>query len=145
MSPSSAFPLFPENTVHARKLTSLAACLGIALTAAPVSAITYDCTLNTGLDFGKIRPRIVLKLNDTQSSDAYIYLAQGAPIPVDYTRKSDLQHQFDWTYRDFKTGNVSYTISYTAQVDPRSLNVTLTGKLHGWSNRIRGHGTCRKS
>ncbi len=109
-------------------------------------AITYDCKLKDGSDGGAVPPQIILALDEEHGAasayDAYINHLHKNPIPVTYKREGENRHRFDWTLENIKFGNRSYIITYSARVNPKSLTITLNGRLHGFDNQIRGYGKC---
>lgn len=125
-------------------------CLAIVIFLGMVnaaSAVTFDCAFKDGSDGGAVPPRIILAVDETKDAasafDGYIKEVHGVPIPVKYVKESETRHRFDWTLKGLKGGNRTYVISYTVRVNPKSLSATLSGRLHGFDNQIKGYGKCK--
>lgn len=125
------------------------AVLGAAVfCSAPVLATTFVCDLKDGADGGAVPLRVILAVDEEKNVgsafDGFIKEVHGLPIPVEYKRESASRHRFDWTLKNVPgDDNKTYTLSYTARVNPKTLSINLSGRLHGYDNQIRGYGKCK--
>lgn len=68
-----------------------------------------------------------------------------APIPVDVFNPSPSRWQFRYTVIGVQTSNSgSAKVSYRIGLNTQTNRFRISGRLHGYDNRITGRGTCRR-
>jgi hypothetical protein len=125
--------------------------LTAALIAAPLAtaAESYDCTTTNFGRGGWVPERIILgydaKAKAGSAFDAMINHIHKAPIPVEFSQRSDTSYIFKWRLEGLKATNGGPGINtYKVTLFTARNKFTLSGRRHGYDNVISASGTCKR-
>jgi len=112
-------------------------------------AASFDCTTKNFGRGGWVSKRYIAAYDDGAGAgsmiDAGINEVHGAPIPVDWKRRSDTSSTFRWKLKGANISNAGKAIlSYKFTLFESRNEFTLSGRLHGYDNVISASGTCKK-
>lgn len=133
------------------KRIALAASLCIAGSTAMAGMGTlYDCTLTSPGAQGWIAPRIIIGVEESETSamviDSIIQRLIDAPIIASVSPRDAKSIRVNWRLEEFPVGNINMqeTVQYTAILFKDTGRIMVRGVLSYFDNEPRGSGTCTR-
>ena len=106
----------------------------------------YICEVKDRSEGGFVQSPVVfvidLQKQSAVISDPIILMAKEKPVSGDLKRRADGTYRVRWRVTDIPTVQYKITASYTAVLDPVTSKVSISGKLEGAGNQLRGTGLC---